>query len=169
MPLSAAVTLAIAVICGTPVPVTMRVVQIDPGPIPTLTPSTPASARATAAAAGGDVAADHLDRWVLRLDHLYPLDHVARVAVGGVDHQHVHTGAHQGLYPVVGVGAGANRGADPQLAVGVLAGQGEALGLVEVLHGDHAAQVEVVVDHEDFLDAMLVQQPLHFAPGWRPP
>src|SRR5208282_5107714 len=33
---------AIAVICGTPTPVTMRVVQIDPGPMPTLIPSTPA-------------------------------------------------------------------------------------------------------------------------------
>src|SRR5437773_7121156 len=29
-----------AVICGTPAPVTTRVVQIDPGPIPTLIPST---------------------------------------------------------------------------------------------------------------------------------
>src|SRR3954470_22479160 len=31
----------IAVICGTPAPDTTRVVQIDPGPIPTLIPSTP--------------------------------------------------------------------------------------------------------------------------------
>src|SRR4051794_11777480 len=39
----------IAVICGTPTPATTRVVQIDPGPTPTLTPSTPASTRAWAA------------------------------------------------------------------------------------------------------------------------
>ena len=32
----------IAVICGTPIPATIRVVQIEPGPIPTLTASTPA-------------------------------------------------------------------------------------------------------------------------------
>ena len=32
-----------AVSCGTPTPATMRVVQIDPGPIPTLTASAPAS------------------------------------------------------------------------------------------------------------------------------
>src|SRR5215471_14981971 len=32
----------IAVICGTPAPLTTLVVQIDPGPIPTLIPSTPA-------------------------------------------------------------------------------------------------------------------------------
>ncbi len=32
---------AMAVICGTPAPVTMRVVQMDPGPMPTFTPSAP--------------------------------------------------------------------------------------------------------------------------------
>ena len=36
-------TSAIAVICGTPAPDTTRVVQIDPGPMPTFTPSTPRS------------------------------------------------------------------------------------------------------------------------------
>ena len=35
----------IAVICGTPIPATTRVVQIDPGPIPILTQSAPASIR----------------------------------------------------------------------------------------------------------------------------
>jgi len=29
-------------ICGTPTPVTMRVVQMEPGPMPTLTASAPA-------------------------------------------------------------------------------------------------------------------------------
>ena len=32
---------AIAVICGTPAPLTTRVVQMDPGPMPTLIPSAP--------------------------------------------------------------------------------------------------------------------------------
>ncbi len=49
-----------AVICGTPTPATMRVVQIEPGPMPTLTPSAPASTSAFAAVGGGDVAADDL-------------------------------------------------------------------------------------------------------------
>ncbi len=40
----------IAVTCGTPTPATTRVVQIEPGPTPTLMPSTPASTRACAAA-----------------------------------------------------------------------------------------------------------------------
>ena len=38
----------IAVICGTPTPATMRVVQIDPGPTPTLTASAPALINACA-------------------------------------------------------------------------------------------------------------------------
>jgi len=38
-----------AVSCGTPTPATMRVVQIEPGPMPTFTASAPASIRARAA------------------------------------------------------------------------------------------------------------------------
>jgi len=48
---SASATVAIAEICGTPTPATTRVVQIDPGPMPTLTPSAPASTSARAASA----------------------------------------------------------------------------------------------------------------------
>ena len=40
----------IAVICGTPIPATTRVVQIDPGPIPIFTQSAPASISAFAPA-----------------------------------------------------------------------------------------------------------------------
>ena len=45
---TASTTFAIAVICGTPTPVTTLVVQIDPGPMPTLTASTPALTKASA-------------------------------------------------------------------------------------------------------------------------
>ena len=38
-----------AEICGTPTPVTTLVVQIEPGPIPTFTQSTPASMRSLVA------------------------------------------------------------------------------------------------------------------------
>jgi hypothetical protein len=38
-----------------------------------------------------------------------------------------------------------------------------ALGLVEVLDRDHAAQVEILADHENLLDPVLVQQALHLA------
>ena len=39
---------AMAVICGIPAPVTMRVVQMEPGPMPTLMASAPASISAWA-------------------------------------------------------------------------------------------------------------------------
>ncbi len=57
---SAAATFATAVICGTPTPATMRVVQIEPGPMPTLTPSAPASTSARAASAVTMLPRDHL-------------------------------------------------------------------------------------------------------------
>ena len=41
-------TFEMAVICGTPAPVTTRVVQIEPGPMPTLRPSTPSAIRSRA-------------------------------------------------------------------------------------------------------------------------
>ena len=50
VPAKASTASEIAVIWGTPQPVTIRVVQIEPGPIPTFTASTPASASALAPA-----------------------------------------------------------------------------------------------------------------------
>ncbi len=50
-----------AVSCGTPTPATMRVVQMEPGPMPTLMASAPASIRARVAVTRRDVAGDDLD------------------------------------------------------------------------------------------------------------
>ena len=50
-PFSAAAVSKMAVNCGIPAPATIRVVQIEPGPMPTFTQSAPASARALAPAA----------------------------------------------------------------------------------------------------------------------
>ena len=49
LPLIAAATSNTAENCGKPTPATTRVVQIDPGPIPTLTASAPASTKYFAA------------------------------------------------------------------------------------------------------------------------
>ena len=53
MPESAAAsaTSEIAVSCGTPTPATIRVVHIEPGPIPTLSASTPIEIKSSAASA----------------------------------------------------------------------------------------------------------------------
>ena len=47
-PFAASTASMIAVSCGTPTPATMRVVQIEPGPMPTLIASAPASISAFA-------------------------------------------------------------------------------------------------------------------------
>ena len=49
--LAASTASMIAVSCGTPTPATMRVVQIEPGPMPTLIASAPASISACAPSA----------------------------------------------------------------------------------------------------------------------
>ena len=48
VPLAAREASMMAVICGTPAPVTTRVVQIEPGPMPTLMPSMPSAIRSRA-------------------------------------------------------------------------------------------------------------------------
>ncbi len=48
-------------IWGAPTPATTRVVQMEPGPTPTLTRVGAGVDQRAAAAAGGDVAADHVD------------------------------------------------------------------------------------------------------------
>ena len=52
---------SIAVIIGTPMPATTRVVQIEPAPMPTFTASTPSVDQRLGRLAGGDVAGDEVD------------------------------------------------------------------------------------------------------------
>ena len=52
----------IAVSCGTPTPATMRVVQIEPGPMPTLMAVRAGIDQRLGALAGRDIAGHHLHR-----------------------------------------------------------------------------------------------------------
>ena len=75
-PLRAALAASmIAVSCGTPTPATIRVVQIEPGPMPTLIASAPASTSAFAASA---VATLPATTWTELDSALHPLDRRAR-------------------------------------------------------------------------------------------
>ena len=105
----------IAVTCGTPTPATTRVVQIEPGPTPTLTPSAPASTRALAPAYVATLPPTMSTRGRGRLglepgDHL---QHALGVAVRGVDDQHVDALLDQRHRPLPGVAEEADGGADP--------------------------------------------------------
>ena len=84
------------------------------------------------------------------------------MAVGGVHHDHVDARFHQGGDALFGAAAGAHGRADAQAALAVFTGVGVAGGFFDVLDGDHAAQLAGVVDHQNLLDAVLVQQGLHF-------
>jgi hypothetical protein len=87
---------AIAVSCGTPAPETMRVVQMEPGPMPTLMPSTPRSI-SRARLRKCRHCRDQLHVGHALLDRLHGLDHAQAVGVRGIDGDHVHFAAHQFL------------------------------------------------------------------------
>ena len=119
---SASATFWIAVICGTPTPATMRVVQIEPGPMPTLTPSAPWSTSAFAPSPVPTLPPMTCTFWKFLLDPRHPVEHALRMAVRGVDDEHVDAGLDQRVDALVGALAHADRRADAQLAVRVLAG-----------------------------------------------
>ena len=139
--------LSTAETCGTPTPVTIRVVQMDPGPMPTLTASTPASMSSCAPSVVATLPAmtSMSNRLLIAPDGV---DDVAAVAVGGVDDQHVHLGVDERLGPVELTHA--HRGADAQAAAVVPAGEGELVQLGDVAHGDQARQPALVVHEGSF-------------------
>ena len=100
----------------------MRVVQIDPGPMPTFTASAPASTSALRPSAVATLPAITSIVEAL-LDLAHRLDDVARMAVGRIDDQHIDAGLDQRLGPLVVVDA--DRRPDAQPAALVLAGIGE--------------------------------------------
>ena len=110
----------IAVIIGTPMPATTRVVQIDPAPMPTLTASTPESISASRALGGRDVAGDQIDVREAPPHCAHHVEHALRVAVRGVDDEHVHVRRHQRLGALHRVPRDADRGAAAQPAERVL-------------------------------------------------
>ena len=88
-----------AVSCGTPTPATTRVVQIEPGPMPTLMASAPAAISALAPSAGRDVAGDHLHGVRQPLDAADRVEHCARMAVRGIHHHEIDARLDQPLGP----------------------------------------------------------------------
>ena len=79
-----------AVICGMPAPVTTRVVQIEPGPMPTLMASAPARASSQAPSKVPTLPAMQVDFRQLRLHQLDGIEHASGVAVSAVNGQHIH-------------------------------------------------------------------------------
>ena len=146
-----------AVICGTPTPATTRVVQIEPGPIPHLIASAPASINASAASAVAMLPAITCTSHS-RLDPPHHLDDRDRVAVRRVDDEHVDLRVDERSGALERVRADADGGADPQPAVLVLGRERELDPLLDVLDGDQALEPPVGVDDRQLLDLVPVQE-----------
>ena len=162
---NACATSATAEICGTPTPATTRVVQIEPGPMPTLTPSAPAATSASAASAVTTLPPMTCMLRMRFLDASHAVQYAFREPVGSVHDDDVHAGLDQRVDAIVGVVAGAHGRADTQRTALILAGARVVLCFLEILRSDHAFQFEAVADHQHLLDAVTVQQRQHLVLG----
>ena len=151
-----------AVSCGTPTPATMRVVQIEPGPMPTLIASAPASISALAPSAVAILPATTCTAFDCRLMRVTASSTRRGMAVRGVDHDKVDAGVDQGFAARKTRFADAGCGGDPQAALLVLAGVGMGHRLLDVLDGDEADAAVIGIDNQELLDAVLMQEALGF-------
>ena len=151
-----------AVSCGTPTPATIRVVQIEPGPMPTLIASAPASTSALRRLGRRDVAGDDLDRVGQRLHPLDRLGDIGIVAVRGVDDDAIAAGVDQRLGAREAGVADRRRGGHPKPAFGILGRERRGDRLLDILDGDQPDAVVVLVDHQQLLDPPLVEDAPRF-------
>ena len=107
----------------------------------------------------GDIAGDHLHLVGKHLDALDRLGDACRMAVGGVDHDHVHARLDQGLAafkPLVADGRGRSYA---QAAQVVLAGQRIQDRLLGILQGQQARQLAMTIGDQQLFDPPFLHQP----------
>ncbi len=76
--------------------------------------------------------------------------------VRGIHDQHVDSRLHQLCDSLFGVATGADRGAGKQPSMDILARDREVLCLLDILHGNHAGELEGLVDDQHLFDAVLM-------------
>ena len=148
-----------AVNCGTPTPATMRVVQIEPGPMPTLIASAPASISACAPSRVATLPAMIATLLVARRSRrtCESTDSEWPCAVSTT--RHVDPRRHQPLSALETLVADGRRRRDAQAAFGVLGGVGVGGRLLDVLDRHETDAAMEFVDDDELLDAVLVQKP----------
>src|SRR5580700_1479914 len=105
----------------------------------------------------GDVAGQQLHLRQFRFHQLYRLEHLGGVAVSAVDGEHVNFGFGQFLGALKKIASCANRRTDAQAPLRVFGGIWILQLLLNVFYGDQSLEVVLVVDDQQFLDAMLVE------------
>src|SRR5690606_16027418 len=116
---------------------------------------------------GGNVAANYLHLREVLFHPAHTVNNagigwVGGMAVSGVHHNHVNTGFNQRFNTLFGTGTGADGSADAQATLIVFGGIRESAGFVDVFHGHQANQFALRVQHQNFFNAVDVQQLLHF-------
>jgi len=114
---------------------------------------------------GGDIAANDLNVREVVLDPLHAVQYALAVAVGGVDHDHIHTRFSQQRHTLFRAFAGANGSADTQATLLIFGGVRVFGFFDDVLDGDEAAQVEGIVHHQHAFQPVLVHQAAGFVDG----
>ena len=135
----------------------MRVVQIEPAPIPTFTASTPSSIKRLGGFRGRHVAGNHVHIRELAADAAHGIEHALRMAMRRVDDERVDVGGDQRLGSFHRVACDPDRGRHTQPSQRVLAGVRVFHRLLDVFHRDQALQHERLIDDQQLLDLVLVQ------------
>ena len=155
---SASATFWMAVICGTPTPATMRVVQIEPGPMPTLTPSAPWSTSAFAPSPVATLPPMTSIFGSCFLIHFTrsstPCAWPCAVSTTSTSTPASTSAATRSSVPSPTPTAAPTR----SLPCASLQAFGCSVSFRMSLHRDQALQLEVVVDHQHALEAVLVHE-----------
>src|ERR1044072_5070790 len=153
---SASATMSTAVICGTPTPAMTRVVQIEPGPTPTLMASAPASTSAWAPARVATLPPTTSTRSPSSCLSFATMAVTARECPCAVST--ISTSTPASTRAIERDQASSPAPPAAQAAVGVLGGHRVLLGLDEVLDRDEPAEHPGAVDERELLDLAPAQQ-----------
>src|SRR6266571_4007805 len=150
VPFAARAASTMAVICGTPAPVTTRVVQMDPGPMPTLRPSKPRAMRSRAPSYVPTFPATSciLGRRCLteRIASMTRVEWPCAVSSARTST----------------LARASSTERSRKSAVLIFGGPRIFQFLLNVLDRDQPFQIELLIHHQQFFDAMTLQQALGF-------
>ena len=146
----------------------IRVVQMLPGPTPTLMASAPRFDQGTGGFGGGDVA-HHRFHFRKPLLHLSAgFYHSPGMAVGGINADHIRPGSLEHLHPFQDIGRDAYRRPHAQATKLVLRGIGAVLVFQNVFVGNQPTEAAFLVDDGELFNLMFLQNPFgSFQPNAR--